>query len=833
MITQTYNIDLVPNGKPLIVNVSQYDKLSRTLEFNIYSSGVLFEIPSGTSAVIQGTKLDGTGFSYNMTVSGSKVSMDIEQQMTVFDGDVHCEILLTKNAEQLGSANFILRVEKAAISDETIISETDIPIFRSFASGGSNGQVFVHGEGNEGNWGNLNATNVETSSDVAIKSASGNPVTINDALQGKALGVNTTLEPIQDLHGYDHPWAGGNGKNIAECVKEDSTTTSGATTFTRYADGTVRVVKSGSDTGTRFTNYLYRQNELLIPKEVPLIVSGGSTGNALVRVCYNAGSGTVTAATAGDEEVEFTIPSTAISTWVRIITAWDDYDKDFDVTLYPMVRLASETDPTFEPYSNVCPITGRTQVDVNRKGHNIWDEEWELGGIDIATGVPDTTTNKIRSKNFIGCLPETSYYVHFGGDGSITVYFYDNNDNYISRVSATRRDISTPSNAYKMKFACSTGYGTTYNNDISINYPAAFTEYELYAGQSVTVQLGQTVYGGTLNVTTGELTVDKAMVDLGTLTWQTRSTGSASKVLSSSLPNPYKTSYSDPREWKSEAYIEYEPSNAPILIQQIETTPIGLHSLRQVANTSTIIYAIVPKDTNPTGKLVYELATPQTIQLTPAQVSLLTGTNIITTNADDLSVMYYATGKGDVEGSLSFLLEKTARNETSINSLAGSLAMIETSPVTTNHAVGDLIVYNNQLYEVTVAIATGETLKVGTNISATTVGDELTSLSTQYNWTSYLSSKEQDSSASVRVAITHNIVVLSILTKSTTHSQDEVIMNIPEGFRPIFSTLTVGKVGSHELCSVAAYPNGQVKIWSMVESSNSGRFICQIVYAYR
>lgn len=152
MITQTYNIDLVPNGKPLIVNVSQYDKLSRTLEFNVYSSGVLFKIPSGIAAVIQGTKPDGTGFSYNMTVSGSKVSMDIEQQMTVFDGDVHCEILLTKNAEQLGSANFILRVEKAAISDETIISETDMPIFRSFASGGSNGQVFVHGEGNEGNW---------------------------------------------------------------------------------------------------------------------------------------------------------------------------------------------------------------------------------------------------------------------------------------------------------------------------------------------------------------------------------------------------------------------------------------------------------------------------------------------------------------------------------------------------------------------------------------------------------------------------------------------------------------------------------------------------------
>lgn len=194
MITQTYNIDLVPNGKPLIVNVSQYDKLSRTLEFNVYSGGVLFEIPSGTAAVIQGTKIDDTGFSYNMTVSTSKVSMDIEQQMTVFDGDVHCEIVFTKNAEQLGSANFILRVEKAAISDETIISETDIPIFRSFASGGSEGQVFVHGEGNEGAW-----RTVGTGSGVwgQITGTMSDQTDLQNALNGKqetlTAGENITI----------------------------------------------------------------------------------------------------------------------------------------------------------------------------------------------------------------------------------------------------------------------------------------------------------------------------------------------------------------------------------------------------------------------------------------------------------------------------------------------------------------------------------------------------------------------------------------------------------------------------------------------------------------
>lgn len=58
----------------------------------------------------------------------------------------------------------------------------------------------------------------------------------------------------------------------------------------------------------------------------------------------------------------------------------------------------------------------------------------------------------------------------------------------------------------------------------------------------------------------------------------------------------------------------------------------------------------------------------------------------------------------------------------------GSLATIEASPATSNHSVGSFLVYNGTLYKVTRAIAAGEALVVGTNISATTAGAELTSL---------------------------------------------------------------------------------------------------------
>jgi hypothetical protein len=71
--------------------------------------------------------------------------------------------------------------------------------------------------------------------------------------------------------------------------------------------------------------------------------------------------------------------------------------------------------------------------------------------------------------------------------------------------------------------------------------------------------------------------------------------------------------------------------------------------------------------------------------------------------------------------------------EESTRKLAGSLAMVETSPATANHAVGDYLMLNNRLYKVTSAIATGEQIIVGSNVQYTTVAEELTAIIAQIN----------------------------------------------------------------------------------------------------
>lgn len=129
MIEQTYFLDMIPGeSTPPVVHVSQFDVNSRTLTFNLMKGGVAYEPTAGMSVTLDGAKPDGTAFSYPMTVNGSAVSIDVKTQMTVVSGHVKCEVSVSNVSGKIGSANFILAVEEAAI-DDGAISETDIPIF--------------------------------------------------------------------------------------------------------------------------------------------------------------------------------------------------------------------------------------------------------------------------------------------------------------------------------------------------------------------------------------------------------------------------------------------------------------------------------------------------------------------------------------------------------------------------------------------------------------------------------------------------------------------------------------------------------------------------------
>ena len=186
----------------------------------------------------------------------------------------------------------------------------------------------------------------------------------------------------------------------------------------------------------------------------------------------------------------------------------------FNGTALPMpslsVGIEAVQSGTGDPSpTNVRPISGWSAVNVNRFNINMWDEEWELGY--WGNGVKEPSASNIRSTNKIPIMPNTTYYLFIPSTFYYT--YYDAVGNVLpqsgydaqSRLNKlTAGTITTPAGAYYMTFNMGSGYGTTYNNDISINYPSTDTEYHAYSGTTYTIDLkdGQgnplTCYGGTL-----------------------------------------------------------------------------------------------------------------------------------------------------------------------------------------------------------------------------------------------------------------------------------------------------------------------------------------------
>ena len=135
MITQTLKLNLIPGQVLPRVNVSQYDAGTRTLQMLLYNGDQAFNISAGLGGFVQGTKPDRTGFQYAATVTeGSNVvTLVITQQMTAVSGEVTCELVISNGNDRIATVNFILYVEPAALADDTVISETELPLIEEAA----------------------------------------------------------------------------------------------------------------------------------------------------------------------------------------------------------------------------------------------------------------------------------------------------------------------------------------------------------------------------------------------------------------------------------------------------------------------------------------------------------------------------------------------------------------------------------------------------------------------------------------------------------------------------------------------------------------------------
>ena len=186
------------------------------------------------------------------------------------------------------------------------------------------------------------------------------------------------------MHGYDHPWAGGAGKNLlpmtvsgikalnTEGTWSGNVYTNRGVTFTVLTDNDDNVI--GIKTNGTPTNENIQFNLCSDFKAVSgttYTISGSPSGMSdstfrifpSSQIAFPAGNrlsddvaANRTRTAAGDEDVIF---------FINIFNGVNVDNKVF----YPQIEIGSQA-TTFSPYSNICPISGRTETSISTRNED-------------------------------------------------------------------------------------------------------------------------------------------------------------------------------------------------------------------------------------------------------------------------------------------------------------------------------------------------------------------------------------------------------------------------------------------------------------------------------
>ena len=359
-----------------------------------------------------------------------------------------------------------------------------------------------------------------------------------DTITGGILqSCNVKLDINQDLHGYSNPWVGGAGKNklpmtVSGIKSVNTSGTWNGNVYTLNNEITVEVLLDNDSNiigfkinGTASSNlqFYIRPMNLSIGD---YLLNGGHTSEK--RIFFYNGSQWYNSTT-GD--IAFSITGSETTQQVAIVMM---LGQSFSNEIfYPMIRLSTVSDATFEPYTNICGITGHSSVEVT---------------------VSDAEDTVI---------------------------------------------------------------------------------------EDVTVALGGTYYGGTLDVVSGKLTIDRTIVNLGSLTWTVQSTSVTGK-------NRFRTGDITPVDKKPSANnVVADISSSIYKAITAENTyflnneGVSLDTAGAILiydSTKETLTANEFKTAMDGAQLVYALATPVVIQLTPQQINALVGENNIDIPLDGQSL---------------------------------------------------------------------------------------------------------------------------------------------------------------------------------------------------
>ena len=487
---------------------------------------------------------------------------------------------------------------------------------------------------------------LDDKADIITDTASGSIACFSDGADNLPLkSLVVDINPVQDLHGQESPWPAGGGKNL---FNPD-------TVVVGYIDDTTGgLTETSIGLNSRASEYI--------------AVDGGTSyffaNNAPFGrwgAWYDENKGYISSCNGVGVK---TAPSAA--KYVRITVSHQNNNPDYADNV---MVAKSTTEISYAPYENICPISGWTEVDVEQKGKNLCDVDT------YGRTLPYTTNGITFSKSANGnyhasgtatgsaffnltfnsatdpFMPATPFigknlFVSVGNSKIEAYLGYFRQDNTFTQL--TNGSI-IPAEAVGLRCYTVIRQGTTIDDDFypQIELGSIATPYEPYTGRSITIDLGQTVYGAKLYPLEGKAVIDRAMVDLGTLDWYNTGTAtsginrfgysvesldiklpSANNVRANMICDRYATETADGTYLKRQG-IAINASNKRIFVFD----PL-YNDVADLENADHLTFF-----------LCYELATPIEIQLSANQINSLLGANNIWADSGDTEVEYRADTK--------------------------------------------------------------------------------------------------------------------------------------------------------------------------------------------
>ena len=482
-------------------------------------------------------------------------------------------------------------------------------------------------------------SDLEDTTSTDITSLEGNPLNFSTKSAQYAQDCNIEMNPIQDLHGYGKPWVGGAGKNkLRMSVADVKSANTGGTwsgdaytinsiTYTLITDSDgycIGTKARGKATSEAYFNFPFF--EASIPAGDYYYSGCPSGGGSSTYDLFGWDRDTNARAKQWDGTTNVVSDFGDGNSKIKVVSGGRyllrfrmraNYDSSSaDVYCYPMIRPSTETDKTWQPYENICAIYPYTSLDVEMVGKN----QFDIANPKYPNTLYDSNGSLVES-----ALYDT--YEFFGGYQYALSYTKGSSFDYIRYgFNDGARSLATTTPLYidarnKSVLLISLKKDANFISNVQLELgtsASSVTNYSAYESTTIPISFDSIApYGGTLDVRTGKLTVDRGVIDIGSLTnWEYLSANAyfrAQIVGKAYNQNNICTCYYlDTASVVSMANGTFKGSinNDYVYVKDLRYTDVN-----------TFKTALTGQ------KIVYELVTPTTHYLTPHEVNLLLSVN--------------------------------------------------------------------------------------------------------------------------------------------------------------------------------------------------------------